>query len=612
MATPPRRRKRAEPIASSAIDIAFEAVANDPTLDSPARVLLAKQSRLVDAQRRNEDLGSALKVLTGLAGLAVAIALGVMVWQAKNANGLLIEPFSVPPDLAAKGLTGEAVASQVLDQLARMQTETNSFRKASSYANDWGTDIKVSIPTTGVSLGELQGALSQWLGHETRISGEVFRAALPAAQRPGAPLASQSTPTGGGMGLVVAVRMSGGPAFSVRGAETEIETLAASAAEQIFKSTQPYRYARWISTRGDQAGALATYQWVAVEGSSPYERAWGYRNWGQEMTNAGDPETGLRLEHEALRLVPDFSHAWAQIANAELILGRDEAFLAATDKVIPLMPKDRETEEWYRLANIPRANRARLLGDFATASRLDQADLAVPRLARSLGASGQFRALGSPIGLHDLAAARAQAARVLDKGATGEAALVERARLAVMFAEEDWAGLIARQPISEKAGAFGATPRARASSVELLNLAYARASIGDHAGAASMVADTPADCGRCLTLRGQLAAMAGDHAGAERWFAQAAKIAPSFPQPLFTWGQARLAKGDLAGALSLFRQAQKKGPGWADPYKFEGDVLVRQGKTKEARAAYAKAVERAPNWAAAREAKSKITAKDAH
>ena len=47
-----------------------------------------------------------------------------MIWSAYGSGGLVIEPFSVPSDLAARGLTGQVVASKLLDRLVAMQQQT--------------------------------------------------------------------------------------------------------------------------------------------------------------------------------------------------------------------------------------------------------------------------------------------------------------------------------------------------------------------------------------------------------------------------------------------------------------------------------------------------------
>ncbi|MEI9931835.1 MAG: hypothetical protein WDM89_15180 [Rhizomicrobium sp.] len=58
----------------------------------------------------------------------------------------------MPPDMTARGLTGQTVASQLLDKLSALQAATDSARTATSYTNNWGDDIKVEIPNTGISI----------------------------------------------------------------------------------------------------------------------------------------------------------------------------------------------------------------------------------------------------------------------------------------------------------------------------------------------------------------------------------------------------------------------------------------------------------------------------
>src|SRR5260221_10057865 len=101
-------------------------------------------------------MGVVLRAATAVVGIAVAFGAGLMVWDAAHSTGLLIEPFNVPPDLAARGLNGQVIAGQVLDKLTTMQSQTESPRTAQSYANNWGNDIKVEIPDTGVSIGEFR------------------------------------------------------------------------------------------------------------------------------------------------------------------------------------------------------------------------------------------------------------------------------------------------------------------------------------------------------------------------------------------------------------------------------------------------------------------------
>ncbi len=119
--------------------------------------------------------------------------IGVTLWTAAHDDAVVIEAFSVPPDMAARGVTGQAVAARLQDKLAALQDATDSARPADSYANNWGDDIKVQIPDTGVSVSEFYRLLVSWLGAR-RISQarsiatprafRSSRAPVPAATRP--------------------------------------------------------------------------------------------------------------------------------------------------------------------------------------------------------------------------------------------------------------------------------------------------------------------------------------------------------------------------------------------------------------------------------------------
>src|SRR6185437_7766083 len=168
--------------------------------------------------------------------------------QAHADHGLAIEAFSVPPDLAQRGLTGQVVASEVLDRLAGLQADTDavSQRPASTYSNDWGKDIKVEIPETGVSIGELDRTLREWLGSQVRITGEVIRTSA---------------------GVAVTARAGEAEGRRFEGPEGDIDRLVGQAAEAIYAETQPYRYAVYLYAHGRQDEALAIYQRLARQGA---------------------------------------------------------------------------------------------------------------------------------------------------------------------------------------------------------------------------------------------------------------------------------------------------------------------------------------------------------
>lgn len=221
------------PTTPDPIEIAMEADAADRSPDSPARRVLLKHEQLMDEQLKHvrlqafsERMGAGLKLLIGLAGLVLAAVLGSLVWSASQERGLVIEPFSVPPEFAERGVTGQVVASRLLDRLGSLNAQTYSFREPSTYANNWNGDIKVQIPQTGISVGELRRYLVDWLGKQTTVSGELYR-----------------TPDG----LSLVARAGTATATPQTGPdERALDAMIQAAAEQIYATTQPYRYALWL------------------------------------------------------------------------------------------------------------------------------------------------------------------------------------------------------------------------------------------------------------------------------------------------------------------------------------------------------------------------------
>ncbi|HEX3673824.1 MAG TPA: hypothetical protein VHU87_06085, partial [Rhizomicrobium sp.] len=109
--------------ASSAASLALGSA--HETLDPRAAAFLEKQGRLIELQiedLRREDairhwslrvrhIGDVLKVAFEIAAafivIVLAVGIGAALWSATQADGLVVQAFSVPPDLAGRGLTGE-------------------------------------------------------------------------------------------------------------------------------------------------------------------------------------------------------------------------------------------------------------------------------------------------------------------------------------------------------------------------------------------------------------------------------------------------------------------------------------------------------------------------
>jgi tetratricopeptide (TPR) repeat protein len=584
------RRKPAAtlPDTPDPIDIAMASV--NAGRAGPAALLLENQNRLVLAQI--EELR--LKRLTRFLVLSLALALlAGLAWaavQASRSNALVVEPLRVPPALAQNGVTGEALAAQLLDRLSLMQKATTSARAAGSYSNDLGNDLKLVVPQTGVSVGEIWRMMRGWLGNDTRITGEVVRTAA---------------------GLAVTVRVASLPGETFSGPEASLDDLVRKSAESIYRATQPYRFGSYLLSTGRDAEYEQILRDLTAH-ESPVERKWAYNGLSGKRRREGKVEEAVAMADRALAIDPHMTMALANKARYLLDLGRDEEALpvfratAAARSRGPSGDFDRrrshDDREWD-LTFI-----ARLTGDYRKII-----GIAYPH-ARSLVSDERRNwsyVLSWALALnHDASGARAVAERLWVEPSPVSRPVKEYGyavrRLLAAATLRDPAHVRAElaffRPAHERLLADEAARPNRAASVRDREVwpyvATAMAIAGDRAGAEAFAARTPLDCYQCVRSRGRVAALRGDRDAARRWFAEAVRQGPSLPFAYSDWGELLLATGDVEGAIAKFDAAGRRGPRWADPLKYWGDALARQRRYKEAIRKYAAAAERAPRWGA--------------
>ncbi len=525
----------------------------------------------------------------GLLALALVGAIAIMVWSAAQADGLIVESFAVPPDLAARGLTGQVVASRMLDRLSDLQAATSSVRSARSYANNWGDDLKVEIPETGVSLGEAWRFLRGWLGHETHIRGEVFRT---------------------DSGIAMTARSGGASSPTFSGPASDLDALVEKAAEHVYSVTQPYRYAWFLRTHGHAAEAKAVYRQL-IQDSDPVEQHWAWHGLAIiASSNEGKYHQSQAYDRKALALYGAAPVAYYTLARSEMLMGQAEASLAhvqlsariEAQRTVPGVNADAVPE----MVTTNRIYISELTGDFTQLAALSQI---MPRnhsaaLTLQTQARDQVRALAH---LHDGAAARAAFAGLpmpepgaenptLD-GAEIQARLT--LRLEAAAALEDWRAIAASEAGWEKAyaaanPAFDGTEIFAAIYHPLL--ARAKAKLGDFAGAQAVIGPTPGDCYDCVRARALIASEARQWGRADYWFTRAVHDAPSIPFAHEDWGRSLLARGRADDAIAQFTLAKKKGPHFADAMEGWGEALMAKNQSHLALAKFAEAEKYAPNW----------------
>ena len=576
--------------AGGSVDPAAVALALAGASRERADSFLMKQEALIAAQLHHlheeikhlhldmweKRLGVWLRAATFCVGIAAAGGVGMMVWEAAHSGGLIVEPFTVPPDLAEKGLGGEVVAGQILDKLTLMQDVTVSSRPPQTYARYWGENAKVEIPETGISIGEFQHFLRGWLGHDTRISGDVWH-----------------TPTG----LAVAVRTNGTGGAPAAASESDFDGLMQKAAEQVYGSTQPYRYANYLDRNYGRpdvplrvAEAEAIYNRLIYD-PDPLERGWAWNGLGTIAYSIhGSDAEAARLYYKSLDARPDLSIAYSALVGTEDRLGHAEASLRAA-------------QNFARVSSNPTAQSyvASLLGDFATEAAFCKRAIDVPVTYRQVNTRDQSRqcvalALARQ---HDGGVARDWIGNMQFAETAGPSGLRSLLMLRVNAALERWDTVAASEAAAE-----AAYIKARPSwdhqtiihNVMRPMLALAKAHLGDLTGAKALIGTTPDDCYQCARAQGTIAFLAPEWGRADTWFDQATKLAPSIPFAYEDWGRSLLARGQPDAAIEKFTLANQKGPHFADSLEGWGEALMAKSQSHLALEKFAEAEKYAPNW----------------
>ncbi len=574
-------------------------------LDPRAAAYLEEQTRLARLQianlseqnafelshlrfRRFSDYARfALEVAGALVLVAIAAGICAAVWTASHDEGLVIEAFSVPPDMAARGLTGQAISAKLEDRLSAMQGATYSSRPASSYTNNWGDDIKVQIPETGVSIGEVYRLLVSWLGHQTHITGEVWHTAN---------------------GIAVTARVGSGGATTFTGQEADIDDVVQKAGEAIYEHTQPFRYAIYEAISGDWPRADAELQKLSRTGT-PRDRAWTYVGLSVHERVRGDVYGSVSDQEKAITIVSDFVVGYVDAADDSFALGHEEAALFFARESLRLLTSGRHLDLTapFAEANLSekRANTNAYVGDFASARNevMKQPTLAgqiqnndaqawnALYLAKLHEGAGSVRSA-----FEDLPAPESPAisyerdvVRFMSDYAAGDWKAVLWKGWPARFRDD----LAARHLVL---GAIEDVPAVFVPRRERPYTAYATAETGDLAGALALIGSTPLDCDECARIRGRIDALAHNWNGAAYWFALVAARAPDIPFADTDWGEMLLAKGDYDAAIAKFREAHLKGPHFADPLEMWGEALMLKNRSDLALAKFEEADKYAPNW----------------
>jgi hypothetical protein len=210
---PPMSGARADPLALS---LAVAQAAADPDVARHTAAFMATQARIGQAHARvaeREDAQSAeelrvrlhhlhdetresrlrraglrmrlgTQLLFALFATLVVVGIATMLRDAVTSRSVVVEAFKAPAALAPQGLTGDVVAAAVLDKLIVLHDHTRAISRDRETRGAWASDIKIDVPETGVSLGEINRLLHERFGHDLHIGGDLVQTASVSRQRP--------------------------------------------------------------------------------------------------------------------------------------------------------------------------------------------------------------------------------------------------------------------------------------------------------------------------------------------------------------------------------------------------------------------------------------------
>jgi tetratricopeptide (TPR) repeat protein len=599
------------PGTAEAFAAAIAAIASrqDPAVARKTEIFLEKQAKLLETQNkhlkdehalrlshlrlqsalmRGQRFGQAIRLtLQGIAVLvAAAIALGFAVFlhDALNSRSVVIDSFDISPTLAANNLTGRIVASEVVDQLTRIQAATRSADTKRDIADAWSNEINIELPETGLSIGAIQQLLKSRFGHDQHIGGDLVK----------------KDPAG----LVMAIRGPGIMPMKFSDEKGDLGLLTAKAAEYVYSQSQPALWAIYLveSSRFQEAIEFCQTKF----GSSPKSvQPLLLSDWAEAIVKSGGESLqAVALLQQAIAIDPHYWDAYNTLSGVLEGLGREE-------------------DDWKVGQQLRKAAGGRPgLAPETAYSGPDVISWNIPEQLAAFSSdidassgAGTFTFATGPIiaeiyaEMHDPAAA--ELALLMTKPEPNDptaVALTHAARgmLATEVgdpakAQNEWGAFLADYSNPTVAWAsYG------------LNcwVASAEEAVG-HPDKADVILNTAGTFVDCYRIRADILDGRGDWKGAQEWYKRSVDLAPDLPAGYYSWGVALFRHGDLVGAVSKLQDANKRGPHWADPLKAWGDSLVKGGNAKEAIAKYDEALKYAPNWAAlknVREAGTKLVA----
>src|ERR1700688_4239429 len=321
----------AEPFAAA---IAANLSSQNPEVATETAAFLREQTELLRAQKKNIDaeyeffeaewgprllalrLRTGFQVFFALFATVIGIGLAIVIYEGVQSRSVVIDSFSAPPALAADGLSGQVLASGLLDVLTRIQAASRANIEHRNLSNAWTNEIAIDVPETGISIEQLERMIKTRFGHDQHIQGDLA-------------LTEQGS-------LALTVRGTRILPKTITDEARNLDKILTAAGEYIYSQSQPGLWAAYLATndRFDEAIHFAQGAYASADlNDRPYLlNAWanGIMSKGAE----GAMADALPLFREAVRLKPDFWVGYVNIMASLGGLGDEEGSVRVGEKMM--------------------------------------------------------------------------------------------------------------------------------------------------------------------------------------------------------------------------------------------------------------------------------------